>query len=167
MGGILQKAISADLVEDSQTLVKGITLLELVAERQNHHGVSLAQLTRELGCNRATTYRLLSTLVVLGYAQQNPQNGFSRLGLQALQLGAAYSRDFNLQSATAPVLNELAEKTEFGSSLVILDEATREVVFLDQISGYMGQMPLERLDKLGETVPKRAGNVSLLGYRGR
>ena len=66
------------------------------------------------------------------------------------------------------MLNELVEKTEFGSSLVILDEATREVVFIDQISGYMEQMPLERLDKLGETVRKRAGNVSrLLGYRGR
>lgn len=135
MGGILHKTIPAEMVEGSQTLVKGITLLELVAERQKGQGVSLAQLTRELGWNKATTHRLLSTLVVLGYAQQNPQNGFYRLGLKALQLGAAYSRDFDLQSAAAPVLNELVKKTEFGSSLVVLDEATREVVYIDRVDG--------------------------------
>lgn len=131
--GILQK--TAEMVEGAQTLVKGITLLELVAERQKGQGVSLAQLTRELGWNKATTHRLLSTLVALGYAHQNAQNGFYRLGLKALQLGAAYSRDSDIQSAAAPVLIELAEKTEFGSSLVILDEATREVVFVDRVDG--------------------------------
>ena len=123
----------AGSVEGAQTLVKGLTLLELVAERQKVQGVSLAQLTRELGWNKTTAHRLLSTLVSLGYAEQNPQNGHYRLGLKALQIGAAYSRATNLQNATAPLLAELVDVTEFGSSLVILDEATREVVYIDRV----------------------------------
>jgi len=129
----LQKAAAAEIVEGSQTLVKGLMLLELVADRQKDQGVGLAQLSRELGWSKSTTHRFLSTLVSLGYAQQNPQNGFYRLGLKALQIGAAYSRDFNLQGAAASTLSELVEKTELGSSLVILDPTTREVVFVDRV----------------------------------
>jgi DNA-binding IclR family transcriptional regulator len=133
MSGTPPKRMPAESLEGSQTLVKGLTVLELVAERQKHHGVGLGQLTRELGWNKSTTHRFLSTLVSLGYAQQNPQNGFYRLGLKALQLGAAYSRDFNLQAAAASTLSDLVERTEFGSSLVILDAATREVVYIDRV----------------------------------
>lgn len=129
----MRKPTLPEAVEGAQTLVKGLTLLELIAERQSDQGVGLAELTRELGWNKSTTHRLLSTLVALGYAQQNPQNGCYRVGLKALQLGSAYSRSSNLQNATAPVLAELVEATEFGSSLVVLDEATREVVYIARV----------------------------------
>jgi DNA-binding IclR family transcriptional regulator len=133
MGKTLRKATSDRPIEGAQTLAKGLILLELVAERQKDQGVSLALLTRQLGWNKSTIHRLLSTLVALGYAQQNSQDGCYRLGLKALQIGAAYSRDFDLQSATASVLNELVKKTELGSSLVILDVSTREVVYIDRV----------------------------------
>lgn len=120
-------------VEGAQTLAKGLMVLEKIAEHQRDQGVSLALLAREFGWNKSTVHRLVSTLVALGYAQQNSRDGTYRLGLKALQIGAAYSRDSDLQSAATPVLNELVEKTEFGSSLVILDEATREVVFIDRV----------------------------------
>ena len=58
----------------SQTLAKGLTLLELVADRQGGYGVGLVELARELGWNKSTTHRLLATLVSLGYAQQDPES---------------------------------------------------------------------------------------------
>jgi IclR family acetate operon transcriptional repressor len=67
----------------SQTLAKGLMLLELVSERQGARGVSLGQLARELGWNKSTTDRLLATLVELGYAQQDPEAGSYRIGLKA------------------------------------------------------------------------------------
>jgi DNA-binding IclR family transcriptional regulator len=91
----------------SQTLAKGLTLLELVAERQGGYGVGLVELARELGWNKSTTHRLLATLVSLGYAQQDPESGWYRIGLKAFQLGAAYPRDLDLRREAAPSLIDL------------------------------------------------------------
>jgi DNA-binding IclR family transcriptional regulator len=117
----------------SQTLAKGLTLLELVADRQGGYGVGLVELAKELGWNKSTTHRLLATLVSLQYAQQDPETGWYRIGLKAFQLGAAYSRDLDLRREAAPTLADLQQETDQGVSLVVLDEATREVVYIDRV----------------------------------
>ena len=117
----------------SQTLAKGLTLLELVADRQGGYGVGLVELARELGWNKSTTHRLLATLVSLGYAQQDPESGWYRIGLKAFQLGAAYSRDLDLRREAAPSLIDLQRETDQGVSLVVLDAATKEVVYIDRV----------------------------------
>jgi DNA-binding IclR family transcriptional regulator len=117
----------------SQTLAKGLMLLELVADRQGGYGVGLVELARELGWNKSTTHRLLATLVALGYAQQDPESGWYRIGLKAFQLGAAYSRDLDLRREAASILIDLQQETDQGVSLVVLDVATREVVYIDRV----------------------------------
>lgn len=117
----------------SQTLAKGLTLLELVADRQGGYGVGLVELAKELGWNKSTTHRLLATLVSLGYAQQDPETGWYRIGLKAFQLGAAYSRDLDLRREAAPTLIDLQQETNQDVSLVLLDAATKEVVYIDRV----------------------------------
>lgn len=117
----------------SQTLAKGLTLLELVADRQGGYGVGLVELSKELGWNKSTTHRLLATLVALGYAQQDPETGWYRIGLKAFQLGAAYSRDLDLRREAAPTLTDLQQETDQDVSLVVLDAVTKEVVYIDRV----------------------------------
>jgi IclR family KDG regulon transcriptional repressor len=117
----------------SQTLAKGLMLLELVADRQGGYGVGLVELVRELGWNKSTTHRLLATLVSLGYAQQDPESGWYRIGLKAFQLGAAYSRDLDLRREAAATLVDLQQETDQGVSLVVLDMSTKEVVYIDRV----------------------------------
>lgn len=108
-------------------------LLELVADRQGGQGVGLVELARELGWNKSTTHRLLATLVALGYAQQDRESGWYRIGLKAFQLGAAYLRDLDLRREAAPILIDLQQETDQGVSLVVLDAATKEVVYVDRV----------------------------------
>jgi DNA-binding IclR family transcriptional regulator len=117
----------------SQTLAKGLTLLELVADRQGGYGVGLVELARVLSWNKSTTHRLLATLVSLGYAQQDPGSGYYRIGLKAFQLGAAYSRDLDLRRKAAPTLIDLQQATDQDVSLVVLDAVTKEVVYIDRV----------------------------------
>jgi IclR family KDG regulon transcriptional repressor len=117
----------------SQTLAKGLMLLELVADRQGGYGVGLVELVRELGWNKSTTHRLLATLVSLGFAQQDPESGWYRIGLKAFQLGAAYSRDLDLRREAAATLVDLQQETDQGVSLVVLDMSTKEVVYIDRV----------------------------------
>jgi DNA-binding IclR family transcriptional regulator len=134
----------------SQTLAKGLTLLELVADRQGGYGVGLIELARELGWNKSTTHRLLATLVALGYAQQDPESGWYRIGLKAFQLGAAYSRDLDLRREAAPTLIDLQQETDQGVSLVVLDASTREVVYIDRVES---SHPLRMHTPIGTRFP--------------
>jgi DNA-binding IclR family transcriptional regulator len=119
----------------AQTLAKGLTLLELVAELQGSRGVGLLDLARALEWNKSTTHRLVATLVTQGYVQQDPETGRYRLGFKSFQLGAAFTRDLELRQEVAPTLNALKTQTEQGVSLVVLEPMTREVVFIDRVEG--------------------------------
>jgi IclR family acetate operon transcriptional repressor len=147
-GAIMKGTIGP--IDGAQTLAKGLMLLELVADRQGDRGVGLGQLTRELGWNKSTIHRLMATLVALGYAQQNSHDGLYRLGLKAFHLGAAYSRDLDLQQAATPALQEAMDETELGSSLVVLDMTSREVIFIDRVDS---AHPLRMHINIGERFP--------------
>jgi DNA-binding IclR family transcriptional regulator len=75
----------------------------------------------------------LATLVSLGYAQQDRETGWYRIGLKAFQLGAAYSRDLDLRREAAPTLTDLQQGTDQDVSLVVLDAVTKEVVYIDRV----------------------------------
>lgn len=122
-------------VTGAQTLAKGLKLLELVGDRQGAQGVGLLELARELGWHKSTTHRLLSTLVNLGYVQQESGGGRYRLGIMSFHLGAAFTRDLELRREASFVLSALQDETEQGISLVILEPATREVIFIDRVEG--------------------------------
>lgn len=119
----------------SQTLAKGLVLLEEVAGRQGSRGVGLLDLARGLGWNKSTTHRLISTLAALGYVRQDPESGRYRLGLKAFQLGAAFSRDLEIRREAGPVLSALKSRTGQSVSLVVVEPASREVVFVDFVEG--------------------------------
>lgn len=119
----------------SQTLAKGLILLELVAERQGADGAGLLELARALNWNKSTTHRLISTLVAHGFVQQDSSHGRFRLGLKAFHLGIAFSRDLELRNEALPVLNEVKTRTEHTTSLVVLEPPTGEVVFIESVGG--------------------------------
>jgi IclR family acetate operon transcriptional repressor len=119
----------------SQTLAKGLILLELVAERQGADGAGLLELARALNWNKSTTHRLLSTLVAHGFVQQDPGHGRFRLGLKAFHLGIAFSRDLELRNEALPILNEVRTRTEHTTSLVVLEPPSGEVVFIESVGG--------------------------------
>jgi IclR family acetate operon transcriptional repressor len=125
----------AGVAGGSQTLAKGLLLLELLAERQGADGVGLLELSRTLGWNKSTTHRLLMTLVAHGFAQQDPSSGRFRIGLKTFYVGTAFSRDLGLRNEAMPVLNALNAQTSHNTSLVVLEPRSSEVIFIEFVEG--------------------------------
>lgn len=147
----------------SQTLTKGLLLLEKVAELQSQRGVGLAELTRELGWNKSTIHRLLSSLKAREYVDQDEETERYRIGLRALHLGAAFMRDLELRRAAAPILQSLEARLDHTVSLVIFDVSTAEVVYVDFIDG---SLPVRVHRHVGMRFPANctAAGKAILAY---
>ena len=90
--------------ETSQTLARGLRVLELLAGRPR--GTSVAELADQLGVGRTVAYRLVATLVEQRFAHKDA-DGQVRLGWAALVL--ARSAWPLLRAQALPVLRELAD----------------------------------------------------------
>ena len=78
------------------------------------------------------------------------ESGWYRIGLKAFQLGAAYSRDLDLRREAAPSLIDLQRETDQCVSLVVLDAATKEVVYIDRVES---NHPLRMHTPIGARFP--------------
>lgn len=110
----------------SQTLSRGITILEILAE---HDALTIDQIAERLGVHRSVAYRLLRTLEHHHLVIRDAA-GRCRLGPQLTVLAAGVSRD--LQATASTEVNELAHELGLtcffgqidGSDFVTLVSAT-------------------------------------------
>ena len=112
----------------SQTLIRGLDVIELVADGP----ITLGELADRLGLTRSTTHRLASALVDRRYLRFVPRSGYS-LGPKLLELGFRVRDELDLPRVAAPQLERLALLTEDTVHLGILDHG--RVLYLDKIAG--------------------------------
>ncbi len=86
-----------------------MVLLKLIAA---HHptGVALGVLAQAAGLDRATAYRLATSLVESGMVEREQR--LYRLGLDAMQLGLAAMKGAPILDRCRPVMQRLARRTE-------------------------------------------------------
>lgn len=115
-------------ITGSQTLLRGLDLLEAVVERP----ASLSDLSKRLSINRSTIHRLASALVDRGYMKLVSGEGYM-LGPKLLELGHAARRQISLPRVARPHLEKLCEATSDAVHLGVLygDKA----LYLDKLSG--------------------------------
>jgi len=94
----------------STTLEKGLSILRLFD--REHTRLTLTQITGLCGLNKTTAYRLVNTLVSLGYLSKNPKSKVLRLGFNALVLGHNSLQGFELLQAIKPLIDEAFSKWE-------------------------------------------------------
>jgi DNA-binding IclR family transcriptional regulator len=112
----------------SQTLFRGLDVIELVAEGP----ITLGDLADRLGLTRSTTHRLASALVDRHYLTFVPRGGYS-LGPKLLELGFRVRDELDLPRVAGPQLERLALLTEDTVHLGVLDRG--QVLYLDKIPG--------------------------------
>lgn len=91
----------------AQTLRRGLDILRLLARHQED-GASLAELVDATGLERPTAYRLLCSLEEERFVERNPQSKRYRLGIDAMQLGAAAAEKAPVVDLVVPVMKKLA-----------------------------------------------------------
>jgi len=115
--------------EVSQTLARGLTLLELIAD--GREGVAVRELALAMGLPRSIVQRLLYTLEAQGFLQRHPSQVGYRLAIKLWSLGCAAVRGLNLREVARPFLEDLARKTNEMVKIGVLDG--HDVVYLDGV----------------------------------
>ncbi|KQV57791.1 MULTISPECIES: IclR family transcriptional regulator [unclassified Caulobacter] len=113
----------------SQTLFRGLDLLDMVAESGT---IALPALAKQLGLTRSTTHRLATALVERRLLSQAPREGYS-LGSKLLELGYLASQQMDLPRIARPHLERLWEDTEDTVHLGVLDDD--RALYLDKLTG--------------------------------
>ena len=101
-----------------QSVSHAFDVLEELARAGGEVGVT--ELSKRLRLHKNNVFRLLATLELRGYAEQNPESEDYRLGIRALELGQSYAQSNSLISRSLSVLQRLSESTGETVSLVTM-----------------------------------------------
>ncbi|WP_235971839.1 IclR family transcriptional regulator [Azohydromonas caseinilytica] len=133
----------------TQTLLRGLALLECVAEGVN----DVRGIAARLGTPRSTTHRMLGSLVQEGYLHHIPYRGYL-LGPKLLFLGQRALEQRPLAALARPHLEALAQQT--GDTVHLGSVEGDEVFYLDKVSGTKG---LEMRSRIGQRMPLASTGV--------
>jgi IclR family pca regulon transcriptional regulator len=89
----------------SKTLEKGLSILGLFDK--DHSRRTLSEIARLAGINKTSTYRLVNTLVLLGFLSKNPRSKALRLGPKALLFGHTIIQGYELLHMVKPLIDEV------------------------------------------------------------
>src|SRR4051794_15658291 len=138
-----------DTVANSQTLSRGLKLLDLIAA--GGEGVAVRDLARASGLPRSIVQRLLQTLEAEGFLERHPSQVGYRLSIKMWSLGCVAVRRLNVREVARPVLEDLARKTNEMVKIGVLDG--QEVVYLD---GVECVQPVRAYVPIGGRLPAHA-----------
>lgn len=108
--------------EKSNYMIQSVShALDVMEELSKSAGeVGVTELSKRLKLHKNNVFRLLATLELRGYVEQNQETEDYRLGVKSLQLGQAYLSQSSLVARATPVLRALSEVTGETVSLAVL-----------------------------------------------
>lgn len=146
------------------TLVKGLTVLEVLAHSGAPRGVS--ELARELDLPKSNVHRTLQTLIAAGYVRPADRPGAYECTLKLFELGAAIMSRVDVRHRAEPHMAALAEATRETVHLSALDRAASgpEVIYLHKIES---PEPVRAYSVIGGRAPAHcvASGKALLAYQ--
>lgn len=101
-----------------QSVSHAIDVLEELCKALGEVGVT--ELSKKLKLHKNNVFRLLATLELRGYVEQNHDTEDYRLGVKALQLGQAYLQQSSLVARAMPLIKALSEQVGETVSLAVL-----------------------------------------------
>ncbi|HSB73063.1 MAG TPA: IclR family transcriptional regulator [Candidatus Methylomirabilis sp.] len=142
-----------------QSLQRGLGILEIIAKKGK--GISMAEVSREIGLHTSTTFHLLRTLSTLGYLVQDESTREYLLGSKVFHLAASAWTEVQLSKIAKPLLAEMAQQTGETSHLAVLERG--EVIVIDKIDG---SGPVRLSDRVGYPRPAHCTAIgkALLAY---
>jgi IclR family transcriptional regulator, pca regulon regulatory protein len=134
----------------SQSLERGLAILS--AFKANRAQLAVSELAQEVGLNRSTTHRYVSTLAQLGYLQQDAATRKYRLGPRVLDLGFSAINSMELREISLPFLQQLSEQTGHTVNMAILEGD--DIVYVERVrSSRQGQREIDLNLHVGSRLP--------------
>ncbi|AQY65582.1 IclR family transcriptional regulator [Pseudomonas veronii] len=130
-----------------QSLAKGFRVLEAFTAESDE--LTLSQIADKADLDPGTTYRMLNTLVDLGYVSRIPESKRFSLTLKILNLGFHAIAHTDLRSLVRPVLRGLVSETSEAASFAVLQGA--DVLYLERVRAGITRLGVDI--RIGTTVP--------------
>lgn len=138
-----------------QTIERVSSILDILA--QSAQGISIRELSSNIGLPKGTTHRLLSSLSYFGYVRQESKTRNYFLGLKFVELGQILLSQLDLRKEAEPFLRDLAERTKETIHLVILDR--NEIVYIDKVETDQNPSGLKMASRIGLRNPAHSSAV--------
>jgi IclR family KDG regulon transcriptional repressor len=119
-------------MKTATTVTKLCRVMEQFQERQSFGITDLARRTDLLPSD---VHRILTSLRVFGYIEQDPETKKYRLGFSLLRLGLIAFRRNQLFEKAHPVLARLSQKVAAATQLAQLDGRELKVFLVDRVNG--------------------------------
>ena len=104
--------------------------------------LTITDVATHTGLDRGTAFRLIHTLIELGYLAGIPGQRRFRLTLKCLELGFSALAAGGLKAQSGPLLREMVPGVAEAASLGVLDKA--DVVYVERVQVDMGRHDLDR-----------------------
>jgi IclR family pca regulon transcriptional regulator len=101
------------------TLEKGLRVLNLFNEDRSV--LSLKEISKLVGTDKTSAYRLVNTLVQLGYLKKDPRSKLLRLGTQSFYMAQSFLLSFDLIQVIRPVIDDIFDDHNLTIDSALLD----------------------------------------------
>ena len=108
---------------------RALQILKSFDDRHAERGVS--EIAEVVGLHKATTHRILATLMNYGFIERSPDGLKYRLGLELVDLGFKVTRRMDLRREALPYLKSLASEINEAVDLSIWDQQL--VLYIEMI----------------------------------
>jgi DNA-binding IclR family transcriptional regulator len=116
-------------MSEIQSLARGLKILSMLSGSQE--GSSVTEVAAELGIDKGSASRLLSTLVRYGFAEKDPVSRRFSLGPQLVVLSRSLLTRMPLREVAKPYLRDLMRATGECAHVGILSQG--RVLYIDQV----------------------------------
>ncbi len=135
-----------------QSVERTLRILETLAEWG--HPMSLSEISGHLTLKNSTTHRLLKTLIMRGFAQQDPHSGKYKLGIKTFSIGNTALYTLDIRTVARAYLDDLVEQYKETANLAILDNW--DVIYIDQVES---EKMVKSIARLGSRCPSHCSAV--------
>jgi DNA-binding IclR family transcriptional regulator len=132
-----------------QSVERTLDIIETLSAHKT--GVGVTTLSKELKLHKSTVHRLLTTLMLRKYVEQDTETSKYRLGMRLFELGNAVLSKLDIRQHAMPYLRQLWRETGETIGLAIVDQY--KVLYVDVLE------TLERVgvkSNVGERMPLHA-----------
>ncbi|WP_353197874.1 IclR family transcriptional regulator [Sandarakinorhabdus sp.] len=138
-------------MSDDKNIVKSVAkaFAVLQAFGPDTSELVLADVARAASCDNATAFRMLTTLVALGYVEKVPESRRFRLTFKCLELGFNAIARSDIRALARPLLRSLVNERIEAASIGVLDH--HEVVYVERIQAGLQRLAVDV--RVGNRVP--------------
>jgi len=142
------------------SLAKGFRVLEAFTSEDCE--LVLAEVARRASLDNATTFRLMNTLVMLGYVEKVEDTRKFRLTLKCLDLGFNAIARSDLRAQARPILRGLVGEMNEAASIGVLEGP--EVVYIERMQAGLTRLGVDV--RIGSRVPVHSTAIghAILGF---